>query len=50
MENKKFQISGFGVIIVMIVITAIIIFAFSAPLDTSSEQVYNKTETLENNK
>ena len=48
MENKKFQISVYGVIITMIVITAIIIFAFSGPLETSHKQVYNKKEMLEN--
>ncbi len=48
MENNKFQISGLGVLIVMVVITAIVIFAFSGPLETSSEQIYNKTEKVKN--
>ncbi|GEM_PF-2745130 len=49
MEDNKFQVSGLVVIVAMIVITAIIIFVFSGPLETSFEQVYNKTEVSEKN-
>ncbi len=49
-NNKEVQISWYVIVISMIAITGIIIFAFSGPLETSSNQVYEKTETSESTK
>ncbi len=48
MENKQVQFSVIGVFIAIIVIAAIVIITFAGPLDTSSKQVYTKTEKSEN--
>jgi hypothetical protein len=50
MENNKNKISDFGIIVAMIVITAIIIFAVAGPLETSHTQTFEDTEQSETSK
>ncbi len=47
MKNKKTKISDYGLIVAMIIITAIIIFAVAGPLETSHEQTFENTEQSE---
>ena len=48
MENNKTKISDYGLIVAMVVITAIIIFAIAGPLETSHTQSFEDTELSEN--
>ncbi len=48
MENNKNKISDYGIIVAMVIITAIIIFAVAGPLETSHTQTFSNTELSEN--
>ena len=50
MKNKKTKISDYGLIIAMVIITAIIIFAVAGPLETSHTQTFENTEQSETSK
>ncbi len=50
MKNKKTKISDYGIIIAMVIITAIIIFAVAGPLETSHTQTFENTEQSETSK
>ena len=48
MKNSKTKVSDYGLIVAMVIITAIILFAFAGPLETSHTQTLENTELSEN--
>ncbi len=50
MKNKKTKVSDYGLIIAMVIITAIILFAVAGPLETSHTQTFENTDQSETSK